>query len=67
MAKARNITPVRERAIAAWRKGIASPICNGPVQVSKSRKKKTITVRHASGSWPTTWSYKGGSLRKVGA
>jgi hypothetical protein len=68
MAKARNITPVRDRAIAAWYKAKSDIYPSShPVFVNKSRKRSTVTVSNRSGGDSLTWSYKGGFLRKIGA
>lgn len=69
MAKARNITSVRDRAVKAWHKAKSEIYSAGmPTQVRKSRSRKTITVATRQfGYDPVTWSYKGGSLRRVNA
>ena len=70
MAKARNTTDVRTRAVKAWfaATGIAKDDPHLQLTVYKSRKKDTISV--VDNYNPVTrlvWSYKGGSLRRISA
>lgn len=69
MAKARNTTNVRTRAIKAYLSAFGlTAIKDGSLKLTvyKSRSKNIITV--VSEHWgQASWSYKGGSLRRISA
>jgi hypothetical protein len=67
MAKSRNTTHVRTRAIKAW--FAATKIDKDDphlyVVAQKARSRDTITVKCERYGNPVTWSYKGGSLKRI--
>jgi hypothetical protein len=67
MAKARNVTTVKSRAIKAWFAAVKidrdDPHLN--VIATKARSRDTITVKCGTYGHPVTWGYKGGSLKRI--
>lgn len=69
MAKARPVTPVRDRAIAAFKRAL--PSCEHCIKTYKVRSKQIIRVEGADiagNFFRLAWSYgNNGALRRVDA